>query len=76
MPRLHSFGRCEVWMYYGDHNPPHFHVNAPDFQARVRITDLAIMSGTIPPRYRRRVLDWAAENQAHLRDKWEQFSGQ
>jgi Domain of unknown function (DUF4160) len=74
MPRLIRFSNCEIAMFFGDHNPPHFHVLAREGAAQVRIDSLEVIniSGKIDMR---EALDWAAENGEMLMAKWEEFSG-
>jgi hypothetical protein len=74
MPRLIRFSASEVAMYFGDHNPPHFHVLGRDGAAQVRIDTLEIMNmtGRIDLR---EALDWAASNRDLLAAKWLELSG-
>lgn len=61
-------------MYFNDHSPPHFHVLGRDGAAQVDIDTLEVMaaSGKVDLR---EALDWAADNRAVLRAKWQEFSG-
>ena len=61
-------------MYFGDHNPPHFHVLGRDGAAQVRIDTLEVivMAGRVDLR---EALEWAADNGAILATKWEELSG-
>ena len=61
-------------MYFGDHNPPHFHVLGREGAAQVRIDTLEIMqlSGKLDMR---EALDWAAQNRALLEATWAELSG-
>lgn len=70
MPRMKDFGGYKVMLYAEDHNPPHVHVIGPDFQAKVRIRDAAVIAGVIPPRHRREALAWIAANRARLMERW------
>jgi Domain of unknown function (DUF4160) len=74
MPRLIRFSASEVAMYFGDYNPPHFHVLGRDGAAQVRIDTLEIMNmtGRIDLR---EALDWAASNGDLLAAKWIELSG-
>ncbi len=60
-------------MYFGDHNPPHFHVLGREGAAQVRIDTLEVMavSGRIDLR---EALDWAQTNRAILEAKWAELS--
>jgi hypothetical protein len=74
MPRLIRFSASEIAMYFGDHNPPHFHVLGRDGAAQVRIDTLEVMaiSGRVDLR---EALDWAAENRLSLEVNWTRLSG-
>jgi Domain of unknown function (DUF4160) len=74
MPRLIRFSASEIAMYFGDHNPPHFHVLGREGAAQVRIDTLEVMAvlGRIDLR---EALDWAAEHRATLEAKWMELSG-
>lgn len=32
-----------ILMYYDDHDPPHFHVRAADFRAKIAIANLSVI---------------------------------
>jgi Domain of unknown function (DUF4160) len=61
-------------MYFGDHNPPHFHILGKEGAAQVRIDTLEVInqSGRIDMR---EALQWAAENRGLLDAKWDELSG-
>jgi hypothetical protein len=74
MPTLQRFGAASVRMYADDHLPPHFHIVGPDFQALVRISDLAVIAGEARPAQLREALDWAAAHRARLALKWAELN--
>ena len=76
MPTIHDFGSFKISIYFGDHNPPHFHVSAPEFAAKVRMDDLTITDGSLPPAIRRRVRRWAKSNQDVLQTAWSTYTGE
>ncbi len=76
MPTIHNFGSFRITMYFGDPNPPHFHVAGSDISAKIRIDDLEIMAGDLPPGVRRRVMRWAAANRGNLLAAWDTHSGE
>ncbi|OQW61178.1 MAG: hypothetical protein A4S17_01925 [Proteobacteria bacterium HN_bin10] len=61
-------------MFFADHNPPHFHVLGREGAAQVAIDTLEViaMSGRLDLR---EALEWAAQNQALLKAKWNELSG-
>jgi hypothetical protein len=57
-------------MFWHDHAPPHFHVRYADAKAVIRISDLALIAGTLPRTAERLVLEWAVEHQTELMENW------
>lgn len=70
MGRLAIFGKAVVLIRSRDHNPPHFHVLAPDFEALVGIEPLMILRGGMPRSVWMQVQAWAVENHAVLIAEW------
>jgi hypothetical protein len=76
MPRIYpeaDTGDWKITMYFGDHNPPHFHIVTPDEEALVEIATLEIIEGRVPRAVLKPALEWARENKALLLAKWEAF---
>ena len=63
MPRISSFFGIVIYMYFKDHNPPHFHAVYGDFSAEISIKDFALIEGKLPPRAMSLVIEWAAQHQ-------------
>jgi hypothetical protein len=71
MPVVAIVAGVLIRLYYRDHEPAHFHAEAPDgSEMLVRITDLGIMAGSLPPAQRRAVLNWAEKHRAELAMAW------
>ena len=70
MPRISSFFGMVIWMYWNDHNPPHFHATYGDFEILIRITDLSIYSGSLPSRAFGLLMEWASLHQNELMENW------
>lgn len=71
MPTVKDFGRFRIRVYYGDHNPPHFHIVGPDFAAQVAFSDLSVLNGDVPADVLREAREWAKENMAILQQTWD-----
>jgi hypothetical protein len=67
MPELARFYGIVIQMYFGDHAPPHFHAIYGDNKAVVAIESLALIEGSLPPRARGLVIEWATIHQEELR---------
>lgn len=71
MPRISVFYGIVIWMYYDDHNPPHFHARYGEYEVTVAITTLSVLNGWLPARALRLVGEWAGAHAAELVDDWE-----
>ena len=70
MPRISSFFGIVIYMYFKDHNPPHFHDMYGEFTAEIAIKDFALIEGNLPPRAMALVIEWAAQHQDELLENW------
>lgn len=71
MPVISAFYGILIRMFYNDHAPPHFHAVYAEFELRVEIESLKVMSGDAPPRVRAMVLEWAALHKSELLADWD-----
>ena len=53
-----------------DHPPPHIHVRYQDYTASVRIDDLRVYAGRLPPRVLGFVVEWATVHRGELMRCW------
>ena len=67
---------CKVYIYQGDHNPPHFHLKGPDSRASVDIMSLEVIAGKASKRDLAEIKEWAAkpENLALLVSEWRRLN--
>lgn len=73
MPLIKDFGGFRIRMYFGDHNPPHCHIDSADYAALVSIENAAVFEGAIDPSFRKEALTWVAENKSFLMGKWNEL---
>jgi hypothetical protein len=73
MSELSRFYWLIIRMYYDDDPPPHFHVQYGEYQAKITIDTLAVLTGYLPARALGLVVEWgllarwrAAENHEEL----------
>jgi len=71
MPEISRFYGIIIKMYFGDHQPPHFHVEYGGEQALIGINTLGVIAGRLPPRVLGMVTEWAAMHQEELLADWE-----
>jgi hypothetical protein len=72
MPEICRFYGIVIRMYFGDHAPPHIHVEYGSDQALIDIQTLAIFVGKLPPRAMGLVVEWASLHQEELMGFWNQ----
>ena len=70
MPELSRFFGIVIALFYDDHAPPHFHVRYGAQRAILAIETLAVIGGSLSPRARGLVVEWASLHQAELREAW------
>ena len=70
MPTISTFLGIVIRMYYRDHFPPHFHAYYQEYEARIVIDRLEIISGHLPRRALALVFEWADLHREELQANW------
>lgn len=70
MPKISYFFGISIYLYYLDHNPPHFHVIYNEFEATVSIDTFEILTGDLPNRVKGLVAEWYAMHKNELVTNW------
>jgi hypothetical protein len=70
VPEVSRFHGIVITMYYDDHAPPHHHARHGSHRAQIEIATGRLMSGSLPPVARSRVLEWAGLHHAELVENW------
>ena len=70
MPEISRFFGIVIYIFYLDHNPPHFHAKYNEYEAVIQIESLSLMAGNLPPRALGMVMEWAAMHQQELLENW------
>ena len=73
---LATLSNCSIYVYAGDHHPPHFHLRGPDSRALVNIATFEVMAGKASRKDLQQALEWAAkpENLASLVAEWRRLN--
>lgn len=71
MPRICEFLGIVIYMYFSDHNPPHFHAIYGQFEAEILIKNGELWKGKLPPRALALVREWAIKYKDQLDRDWE-----
>jgi hypothetical protein len=70
MPEISRFLGISIFMYYRDHEPPHFHAEYGEFEITVEI-ERGVVSGRFPRRALSLILEWCLLHKAELLADWE-----
>lgn len=71
MPEISRFYGIAVFMFFIDHNPPHFKVRFADFEANILISNGNILDGDLPVSKLKLVSAWAEIHKEELMKMWE-----
>lgn len=71
MPQISEFFGINIYMYYEDHNPPHFHAVYGEYKALINIIDGNVLKGSLPSKQVKLVLAWCEIHRQELIDNWE-----
>ncbi|MGB3479224.1 MAG: DUF4160 domain-containing protein [bacterium] len=72
MPEISRFYGIIIYIFYREHQPPHFHAVYGDEEALIMIDSLAVLAGHLSPRAMGLVIEWATIHQEELRKVWQQ----
>jgi hypothetical protein len=70
MPEISRFLGIVIYMYFNEHNPPHFHAEYNEFNASISINNLGVIEGKLPAKVMSLVVEWAQEHQEELLETW------
>ncbi len=71
MPEISRFFGIAIYMFFNEHNPPHFHAVYNEYKASIFIDTLGLMEGKLPSKAMSLVVEWAQEHQKELLENWE-----
>lgn len=69
MPEISRFLGIVIYMYWSEHNPPHFHAFYGGYEITVTI-DGGVVMGEFPKRALRAVLEWLDLHHDELLENW------
>ncbi|MBI3292496.1 MAG: DUF4160 domain-containing protein [Elusimicrobia bacterium] len=70
MPKICQFFGIAIYIYYREHQPPHFHAIYGGEEALISIDNLSILRGHLPPRATGLIMEWATLHKEELRRDW------
>ena len=71
MPLVCEFFGIKIYMYWNEHNPPHFHAHYAEYKAIVSIRDAVVIGGEMPSKKIKLILAWCEIHQDELYRNWE-----
>ena len=71
MPEISRFFGIIVFMFFNDHNLPHFKVKYGDFEANILIDNGNLLNGDFPISKLKLVQAWAEIHKEELAEMWE-----
>ena len=74
MPLIELWKGIKFKMYFQDHNPPHFHAMYQGSEASFSINDCECLSGRLPPKINKLIIEWWKVNKERLQSEWERLS--
>lgn len=74
MPCVKTIDSVKIYIYFRDHNPPHFHAIYAEDEELIEIKSLKTYAGSIPKMQRKKVLKWASQSKVFLINKWQEFN--
>ena len=69
---MKRIGNMGVYIYYDDHNPPHFHARLAGREAKIDIGTLTVQSSSLSKQSLGRVLHWASHHPKALANRWDE----
>lgn len=71
MPIISEFYGISVYMYYEDHNPPHFHASYAGSTVLIDIINGCVLKGSLPSKQVKLILAWCEIHKEELLINWE-----
>lgn len=62
MPKIDSFNGIKIYIYNGDHRPPHIHAIYNEFEVLITIETCDLYAGDLPTKQLKMVYDWLSGN--------------
>ena len=70
MPEISRFYGVIIFMFFNDHNSPHFKAKFPEFEANILIENGSILNGDLPISKLKLVSAWAEIHKDELLKMW------
>lgn len=71
MPTISQFYGIKIYIFFDDHNQPHFHAYYAEYEVEIAIKTGKVMGGKLPPRAKKLVVAWMKKYKKELLENWE-----
>ena len=71
MPTISQFYGIKIYIFYDDHNEPHFHAYYGEHSVEIAIKTSKQINGSLPPRAMKLVKEWVENHKKELSENWE-----
>ena len=62
MPQVDSIEGVKIYVYNGEHRPPHIHARYNEFEILILIENAQVYAGSMPGKQLKTVYDWLRNN--------------
>jgi hypothetical protein len=70
VPTISRFYGIDIFMWFNDHEPPHFHARYGAYEAKIAIESGEVLSGELPGRALKLVRKWQSVSKPALMRNW------
>jgi hypothetical protein len=70
MPVISRFYGIVIYIFYDEHNPPHFHAEYAGHKAMITLKD-GVVKGEMPKRALKLIFEWMEKHYDELMEDWE-----
>lgn len=70
MPTISQFYGIKIYIFYDDHNEPHFHAYYGEYEAEISVKSGDIIAGVLPPNAIRLVAKWRENHKEEILEDW------
>ncbi len=71
MPTISQFYGIKIYIFYDDHNEPHFHAYYGEYSVEIAIKTNELIKGSLPPRAMKLVKEWMKDHTDELLKNWQ-----
>jgi len=71
MPVISSFYGIKIYIYYNNHNEPHFHAFYSGSEGKISIKSGELKEGDLPKHALKLIKEWIKEHKEELLENWE-----